>query len=468
MAGGGGKTGGTVVGGPSKWAAYQAGNYQANAATEAAQLYQDSINTAISQMNQHYQQARYDVQPYRTEGVQALNQLNQYLQLDPYNPGAAPEVTQSDIDAYIKANSRLLDVESEYSNDANYKNGPHRGYHAQYTGVGARELLNATNQRVGNTYDQSWATGTPQGQDPEEGYTIAGNRLQGYGLNDFYGNTIINNAVRSELEGLQARDKAEWAQNKAWYDKYKAEGPYTQQQISDKISNLPGYQAELQQGVDAIGKMSASRGYLGSGRLMKELSQYGQNTLSKFYGQELDRLAQLAGAGQQAATFSAQSSMQTGQGKAGLYQSLGDTKANSALAKGNALAQALLAGNQEYQIIGQQDSGGGGLGGLGSVLGGIGSIMGAMPSSKALKNKINTPSTKEILKSLKELDIDRWQYKGIEDTHIGPYAEDFQDKFNVGNGQSINIIDALGVLFASVQELSKQVDLLTQREKKDA
>ena len=82
--------------------------------------------------------------------------------------------------------------------------------------------------------------------------------------------------------------------------------------------------------------------------------------IDKFYGNELDRLAQLAGAGQQAATTSAQASLGTGQGIAGLYSALGDTKANAALSSGNALAQALLAANQEYKVIGGNSGGGGG------------------------------------------------------------------------------------------------------------
>jgi len=40
--------------------------------------------------------------------------------------------------------------------------------------------------------------------------------------------------------------------NKGLYDKYSAEGPLSSQQITDKIINLPGYQAQLGQGIAAI------------------------------------------------------------------------------------------------------------------------------------------------------------------------------------------------------------------------
>jgi hypothetical protein len=260
------------------------------------------------------------------------------------------------------------------------------------------------------------------------------------------------------------RNQEEWAQNKAWYDQYSAEGPFDSAEVQDRISNLPGYQAELEQGTKAIGGSASARGYLGSGRVLKELMNFGQNTLSKFYNSELDRLAQQAGMGANAASQTAQNAMGTGSAIGSLYQGLGDTKANAELARGNALSQALLAGNQQYKVVGQQDSGGGGLGGIGSVLGGIGSIMGAFPSSKKLKNKKGTPSTKAILKAIKGMDIDEWEYKQVPGrTFIGPYAEDVQKKLGVGTGKTLNVIDMLGVLFGSTKELAKQLDVLKKR-----
>jgi len=80
--GGGSSGGGAVVGGPSPQAAIGAGLLQSQAAYAASQAATKAVNEAILAVNQNYQQARYDVQPYRTAGVQALNQLNQYLGLD--------------------------------------------------------------------------------------------------------------------------------------------------------------------------------------------------------------------------------------------------------------------------------------------------------------------------------------------------------------------------------------------------
>lgn len=471
--GGGGETGGTVVGGPSPAAAALAGQYQVAAANAAADAMQRSISDAINAMNKQYMTARADVQPYRTEGVQALNQLNQYIGLSPYNPGPAPtapkkytatdlanQISNSEIRNYILQNTGMVGVKNNHGQTFQ---------HLQYSGAGADDpgLMAA--------FAGGW-TNTPAGEKmPGGGLTMpdSNDNSYGSGFSPFAQNKAIQNFARLELANdlanqknatydtqLEAynRDLAEYNQNKAWYDQYSAEGPLTTQQISDKISNLPGYQAQLTQGIDAIQKSASAKGYLGSGRLLKELNQYGQNTLSTFYGNELGRLAQLAGAGQQAANTSAGLASTLGGNTANLYATLGDTKANAALASGNALAQALLAGNQEYRVIGQQSTGGGGLGGIGSVLGGIGSIASAF-SSKKLKNKKSTPSTKAILESIKNLDLDTWEYKKVPgQTFYGPYAEDVKRKFKIGDGKSINLINLVGVLFGATKELATQVD----------
>lgn len=60
----------------------------------------------------------------------------------------------------------------------------------------------------------------------------------------------------------------------------------------------------------------------------------------------------------------------------------------------------------------------------------------------------------KILESVRGLHVERWNYKREIDPstepHIGPYAEEFKEQFGVGDGKTINMIDALGVLFASV------------------
>lgn len=91
-----------------------------------------------------------------------------------------------------------------------------------------------------------------------------------------------------------------------------------------------------------------------------------------------------------------------------------------------------------------------------AMFGGMGALLGLL-SSKAFKEGGEEVDVDEILDGIASLDIEKWKYKGSEDAHIGPYAEDFRKLFGVGDGVTINIIDAIGVLMASVKALQKRV-----------
>jgi len=85
-------------------------------------------------------------------------------------------------------------------------------------------------------------------------------------------------------------------------------------------------------------------------------------------------------------------------------------------------------------------------------------------SSKSLKSAAGKVDTASILAGVAALPVDAWRYKpatGLEQqTHIGPFAEDFQAAFGVGNGVTISTIDAIGVCLAAIKALSERVDTL--------
>lgn len=72
----------------------------------------------------------------------------------------------------------------------------------------------------------------------------------------------------------------------------------------------------------------------------------------------------------------------------------------------------------------------------------------------------------DVLDKVAGLSVERWRYKphivGEPNPaeHIGPYAEDFRAAFGVGDGKTINYVDAIGVLFKAVQELTAEVRAL--------
>ncbi len=130
-------------------------------------------------------------------------------------------------------------------------------------------------------------------------------------------------------------------------------------------------------------------------------------------------------------------------------------------------------------------SGGGGvtLGGIGSVLSGIGAV-GGLFSSRELKedpkgiglsgaNELQEGSDgiyrparqidhEETLSEVEKLPVERWRYKeglglGGQD-HLGPYAQDVKEGFGVGDGETISIIDAIGIGLSATKGLAKKVN----------
>ncbi len=88
----------------------------------------------------------------------------------------------------------------------------------------------------------------------------------------------------------------------------------------------------------------------------------------------------------------------------------------------------------------------------------IGSIIGTGISLLALssedaKDKRGKP--KGLLEKLRSVRVDRWNYKGETRLHVGPYAEEFNDTFEVGHGHRglIDLVDGLGVALGAIKEL---------------
>ena len=85
-------------------------------------------------------------------------------------------------------------------------------------------------------------------------------------------------------------------------------------------------------------------------------------------------------------------------------------------------------------------------------------------SSRAIKMARAEIDTASILAGVAALPVDSWRYKpetGLEQqTHIGPYAEDFRKAFGVGDGVTISTIDAVGVCLAAIKALSEKVERL--------
>lgn len=122
------------------------------------------------------------------------------------------------------------------------------------------------------------------------------------------------------------------------------------QNMVNKFKQSPGYQFQMQQGLNAINRSAAARGLAGGGGTSKALQEYGQGLANQEYGQYQNRLGQLAGMGQQSAGQAFQGALGTGQylGSLGAqyagdigsaYGGMGQSAANSIMA-GQAADQA--------------------------------------------------------------------------------------------------------------------------------
>jgi hypothetical protein len=84
-------------------------------------------------------------------------------------------------------------------------------------------------------------------------------------------------------------------------------------------------------------------------------------------------------------------------------------------------------------------------------------------SDKDLKENVSSLDSKDILSRIKQLPVSKWKYKGGNEYHIGPMAQDFYKEFQVGvDNRSISTIDPAGVALIGVQELSTEIDALKE------
>lgn len=116
----------------------------------------------------------------------------------------------------------------------------------------------------------------------------------------------------------------------------------TGQNPTSNLRATPGYQFQLQEGVEAINRGAAQQGKLYSGQAMKELQQYGQGLADKTYQQQQDNLYRLLGVGSQFAGQQGAQQYNLGQQLGQLASQAGQVQGDAANASAAAQAQGLL------------------------------------------------------------------------------------------------------------------------------
>lgn len=117
----------------------------------------------------------------------------------------------------------------------------------------------------------------------------------------------------------------------------------------------PGYQFELDQGMQGLDRSAASRGRLYSGAQMKAADTFATNFASTKYGDAYTRwlqgnneLAAVAGVGQTATTATDQAAMNYGTQFSNNTNAAGNVSASGYLSSGNALTNAINGGTAAY------------------------------------------------------------------------------------------------------------------------
>lgn len=103
----------------------------------------------------------------------------------------------------------------------------------------------------------------------------------------------------------------------------------------------------------------------------------------------------------------------------------------------------------------------------GALFQGLGTLAGfaLMSDEKKKTRRLKAPSA---TKALRDVPIDSWEYKrGIADgggkRHIGAMAQDWQRATGTGDGETIPIVDAIGVTMKAVKEIDEKVEAMTRR-----
>ena len=99
------------------------------------------------------------------------------------------------------------------------------------------------------------------------------------------------------------------------------------------------------------------------------------------------------------------------------------------------------------------------MGAVGAIIGGALSFF----SSEDLKHDHGHEGN--LLEKLKKVRVNRWQYKGDDKTHVGPFSEEFNREFGIDTDRPdmIGVIDALGVTMGAIKELDKKVSANASR-----
>lgn len=179
---------------------------------------------------------------------------------------------------------------------------------------------------------------------PENLLRVGGNLLSGYMASDAAGDAARmqrnagreSNALMREMYQQQRADKMPYMQAG-----YSALGQIQNLLKSpDAITADPSYQFGLNQGTNALNRNAAATGTMYSGQQGKALQRYGQDYAGTKLNEAYNRLASIAGIGQQSTNQAGQDAGNYGANVGNTLQNMGNAGAAGAIGQSNAWGKA--------------------------------------------------------------------------------------------------------------------------------
>ena len=124
---------------------------------------------------------------------------------------------------------------------------------------------------------------------------------------------------------------------------------------SNAFKETPGYQFRVAEGEKGVLNSLSAMGMKNSGKALKSLERFRQGIASDEYGSWLDRIAGVAGQGQNQANSNTQTSANAANSMAGTIQNAGEARASGYVGANNAMMQGI---NGAANSIGQFFGGG--------------------------------------------------------------------------------------------------------------
>lgn len=182
-------------------------------------------------------------------------------------------------------------------------------------------------------------------------------------LSGLLGSSAASKAADQQAQSAQ--DQLKWNKNvyadqKAMFAPWLQAGQQGQQAYNSLLGlgqapagfqgyqQSPGYQFQLDQGLDAAKSAAAMHGGTMSGATMQSLNNYGQGVANQDYQTYLNRLQGIGAQGQQAAGMQSGAAQQYGQNGLSAMGSMGDARAAGTIGGYNALMGGVNSAIQGY------------------------------------------------------------------------------------------------------------------------